>query len=61
MFLSGYSKGGESYWASGVHIFAPLPLITNAFLRRIKLHSFLTAGNLIESGKRIVATTCLFV
>ncbi|CAI8027878.1 Sorting and assembly machinery component 50 homolog [Geodia barretti] len=46
----GYSKGGESYWASGVHIFAPLPLITNAFLRRIKLHSFLTAGNLIESA-----------
>ena len=46
----GYSKGGECYWASGLHLFAPLPLITNSFLQRIKLHSFLTAGNLIESG-----------
>ena len=39
------------YWASGVHLFAPLPLISNpSLVQRIKLHSFLTAGNLVESG-----------
>ncbi len=42
----GYSLGGEAYWASGLHLYAPLPFVSNELLRRIRLHSFVTAGNL---------------
>ena len=54
--IVGYSKGGEAYWATGVHIYTPLPLLTNELLRRIKIHSFLTAGNIIECGSTLTCT-----
>ena len=50
LFL-GYSKGGEAYWASGLHLYAPLPFVRNELVRRIRIHSFATAGNLIQCGE----------
>lgn len=44
----GYSLGGEAYWATGLHLFAPLPFVRNELVRRIRIHSFATAGNLIH-------------
>ena len=44
---SGFSRGGEAYWATGAHLYLPLPLVRNELIRRIRIHSFLTAGNLI--------------
>ena len=47
-WLLGYSLGGDAYWASGLHLFVPLPFVKNEVLRRIKMHSFATAGNLVQ-------------
>ncbi|XP_019849234.1 PREDICTED: sorting and assembly machinery component 50 homolog [Amphimedon queenslandica] len=44
----GYSYGGEAYWATGLHLFLPLPFTSGEFFRRIRFHGFLTAGNLNE-------------
>ncbi|XP_064399710.1 sorting and assembly machinery component 50 homolog A-like [Halichondria panicea] len=44
----GYSLGGEAYWATGLHLFSPLPFTRNQFLQRIRVHTFATAGNLIQ-------------
>ncbi len=52
----GYSLGGEAYWATGLHLFAPLPFMQNEFLRRIRLHTFATAGNLIQCSKSDIST-----
>ena len=50
----GFSLGGEAYWASGVHLFAPLPLLPRTGLfSRIRLHSFATAGNLLRRGEQL--------
>ncbi len=53
---TGYSLGGEAYWAAGLHLFAPLPFIQNEFFRRIRVHTFATAGNLIQCSE--LQATC---
>ena len=45
---SGYSLGGDAYWATGLHLFAPLPYTRGDFFRRIRMHAFATAGNLVH-------------
>ena len=51
----GFSLGGEAYWASGVHLYIPLPLVpSNSLFDRIRMHSFITTGNVIRNGKNLV-------
>ena len=47
---SGYSLGGEIYWAVGLHLYHPLPFIHGQINRYIKLHAFLTTGKLFGYG-----------
>ena len=49
----GFSKGGEAYWAEGVHLFTPLPYTSGDFFRRIRLHTFLTSGSLVQCCESI--------
>lgn len=51
ILFAGYSLGGEAYWATGLHLFAPLLFARNELLRRIRLHTFATAGNLIQTSE----------
>ena len=50
---TGYSMGGEAYWAAGLHLFTPLPFVRNELVRQIRIHSFATAGNLIQCSESI--------
>jgi len=45
---SGYSLGGEMYWAAGLHLYHPLPFIYGQINRFLKLHAFLTTGKLFN-------------
>lgn len=48
---NGYSLGGEAYWASGVHLYAPVPLLPrNGLFSRCRLHGFATTGNILRTG-----------
>ena len=47
---SGYSLGGEMYWAAGLHLYHPLPFIHGHINRFLKLHAFLTTGKLFNYG-----------
>lgn len=47
----GFSLGGEAYWANGLHLYCPLPYTSGEFFRRIRIHSFITSGNLMECSK----------
>lgn len=45
----GHSLGGDVYWSSGAHFFIPLPFVPrNELTERIRMHTFLTAGNLVQ-------------
>ena len=46
-----FSLGGHAYWAGALHLYGPIPILSWASGQRIKLHSFLTGGNLTASGK----------
>ena len=45
-----FSLGGQSYWAGALHLYGPIPVLSWVSGQRIKLHSFLTGGNLSASG-----------
>ena len=48
---NGFSTGGEAYWASGLHLYAPVPLLPQRGLfNRIRLHGFATGGNIVKKG-----------
>lgn len=48
----GFTLGGEAYWASGLHLFTPLPLVPKQGLFQLfKLHAFVTAGNMVGKGQ----------
>jgi len=47
---SGYSLGGEMYWATGLHLYHPLPFIHGQINRFLKVHAFLTTGKLFNYG-----------
>ena len=49
----GYSYGGEAYWATGLHLFTPLPYTSGELFRRIRLHAFINGGTLTECRKYI--------
>ena len=45
----GHSLGGDVYWSTGAHLFIPLPFVPrNELTERVRVHTFLTAGNLIQ-------------
>ena len=49
---NGFSLGGEAYWASGVHLYTPLPLVPKSGLfQRIRLHAFATSGSIVRNGE----------
>jgi len=48
---SGYSLGGEAYWAAGLHFYHPLPFLQGEINDYLKTHLFLTTGNLFSYGK----------
>ena len=48
---SGYSLGGEAYWAAGLHLYHPLPFLHGSINEILKTHLFLTAGNLFCYSK----------
>ena len=52
---SGYSVGGEAYWAAGLHLYHPLPFLQGQINEFLKTHLFLTAGNLFCYGELIFA------
>ena len=46
---NGFSLGGEAYWATGLHLYTPLPLVSSTGLfQRIRLHGYATAGNIVK-------------
>lgn len=49
----GYSYGGEAYWATGLHLFTPLPYTSGELFRRIRLHGFINGGTLTECRKYV--------
>ena len=55
----GYSLGGNAYWASGLHLFAPLPYVTHQFFSRIRIHYFATAGNLLQTSELVLSLSVL--
>ena len=48
LFLVGDSVGGEAYWATGLHLYTPLPFMPGrgGLGDLIRTHVFLNAGNL---------------
>ena len=44
----GYALGGETYWGSSLHLYAPLPFTSSqsTLYDYFKTHFFLTAGGL---------------
>lgn len=51
----GASLGGTAYWATGLHLYVPLPW-TNDFCRNFRLHGFANAGNLDKDVNRDLLT-----
>lgn len=47
---SGYSLGGQAYWAAGLHLYHPLPFLQGPINEILKTHLFLTTGNLFCYG-----------
>ena len=47
---SGYSLGGQAYWAAGLHLYHPLPFLQGPINEFLKTHLFLTTGNLFCYG-----------
>lgn len=47
-----FSLGGEAYWASGLHLYVPIPILSWATGYRIKFHSFVNAGNIISTDMK---------
>ncbi|XP_055341502.1 sorting and assembly machinery component 50 homolog B-like isoform X2 [Paramacrobiotus metropolitanus] len=47
-----YALGGNMYWTSGAHVYAPLPFGDpyHPFLRHIRLHGFFNTGNVGSVG-----------
>ncbi|CAG0885268.1 unnamed protein product [Cyprideis torosa] len=46
---SGFALGSEGYWAAGLHLYAPLPLLRGNFSREyLRTHAFLTTGNAVS-------------
>ena len=42
------SLGANTYWASGAHLYSPLPLWSEGLGQYFRLHAFATAGNLFN-------------
>ena len=57
----GYSLGGDAYWATGLHVFAPLPFTSGEFFGRIRMHAFTTAGNLIPLSELVLLREQLII
>ena len=51
--VQGYSYGGECYWATGLHLFMPLPYVRGELFRRIRLHGFINSGNLTNDYSKL--------
>jgi len=46
----GFAVGGEAYWASALHLFTPLPLVSlTGFFGLVRMHGFITAGNSVRN------------
>ena len=46
----GFAVGGEAYWASALHLFTPLPLLSKSGVFGLfRMHGFITAGNSIRN------------
>ena len=57
----GYSLGGDAYWATGLHVFAPLPFTSGEFFGKIRMHAFTTAGNLIPLSELVLLREQLII
>ena len=55
---TGYSLGGEAYWAVGLHLYHPLPFLQGQINEFLKTHLFLTTGNLFNYGMYIFNFAC---
>ena len=55
---SGYSLGGEAYWATGLHLYHPLPFLRGQINEFLKTHLFLTTGHLFSYGTYMFNFAC---
>ena len=48
--LSGAALGGDCYWATGLHLYTPLPFLYHRenLMSYVRLHYFLNAGNVFN-------------
>lgn len=47
----GAALGGDCYWASGLHLYTPLPFLYHRenLMSHVRLHYFLNAGNVFNT------------
>lgn len=50
LFHSGAALGGDCYWATGLHLYTPLPFLYHRenLMSYVRLHYFLNAGNVFN-------------
>lgn len=50
-FDLGAALGGDGYWASGLHLYSPLPFLYHRdnLMSHVRLHYFLNAGNVFNT------------
>jgi outer membrane protein assembly factor BamA len=50
-FYLGAALGGDCYWATGLHLYTPLPFLYHRenLMSYVRLHYFLNAGNVFNT------------
>ena len=51
LYLPGAALGGDCYWASGLHLYTPLPFLYHRenLMSYVRLHYFLNGGNVFNT------------